>query len=113
MLRDLLAAVLLALGDVLAVVRRLGGAPAGDEVGSALPPLLGAPDLSRVARGGPERGIDGGEEVPHVLQVALEEAERLAVVRRPDHLREVDDDRPAPAAEDVVGREVAVDEVAG
>ena len=50
--------------------------------------------------------------MPHVLEVALEEAERLAVVRRPDHLREVDDDRAAPAAEDVVGREVAVDEVA-
>jgi len=52
------------------------------------------------------------EVVAQVGEVAEEEPLGLAVVGRPDHLREVDDHRPVPPQQHVVGGEVAVDEIA-
>jgi hypothetical protein len=93
--------------------RRLG-APAGrHEVRGQLAAEVRPPDLATVALRGAERRVQRGEELVEVPEIPQEEHLRLTVVRGPDDLREVDHDWPIPAEEHVVGREIAMDEIAG
>jgi hypothetical protein len=96
-----------------AILRRRRRCLAGrHEVGRQLAADVRTPDLPGVVARRPERGIDRLEEAPHVLEIAVEERLGLAVVRRADDLREVDDDRTVRPQEHVVRREISVDEVA-
>ncbi len=59
-----------------------------------------------------ERRVERDEEAQHVVEVAQEEELGARAVRGGDHLREVNDRGAIGGEQDVVGRQIAVDQIA-